>query len=147
MALTSFRVHRSPCAQRLTIELNGEIDEDAALSCERETRAQLAATAERSLHVLWDLSRLTDYSLAARAAIVRLQCFLTGKAQRTAYVAPHAMTRSLALWTARMGNQSQACIAADRDAADLWLAGGAAPELIATPAPIATPRPKNTAAG
>jgi hypothetical protein len=143
MALTSFRVHRSPSAQRLTIELNGEIDEDAALGCERETRARLAATAERSLHVLWDLSGLTGYTLAARAAIVRLQCFLTGKAQRTAYVAPHAMTRSLALWTARMGNQSQACIAADQDAADTWLSGANSAELPAAQ----TPRSKNSAAG
>jgi hypothetical protein len=109
-------------SHRLTIELGGELDEPLALYCECEVRVDLAQAASRSLCVLWDLSAVTGYSLEARLVLARLQQFLAGKALCTAYVAPAAATRSLALWAARMGEQVDACIAADRPAAEAWLA-------------------------
>jgi hypothetical protein len=99
------------------------MDETTALFCELETRADLALVVRRSLNVLWDLRGLTGYSLEARGVFVRLQQFLSSKTLRTAYLAQDPVARSLALWAARMGNQSSACIAADHDAAAAWLAG------------------------
>jgi hypothetical protein len=122
MTSPGFRVSRT-AVQRLTIELLGVLDEETALRCERETRTDLAAAADGSLRVLWDLSTVTSYSLEARGVIVRLQRFLAQKAQRTAYVAPDATPRSLALWAARMGNEAGACIAADQAGAEAWLSG------------------------
>jgi hypothetical protein len=122
MTSSGFRVSRT-AVQKLTIELLGALDEEIALCCERETRADLAATAEGSLRVLWDLSSVIGYSIEARGVIVRLQRFLARKAQRTAYIAPDATPRSLALWAARMGDEAGACIAADRAGAEAWLSG------------------------
>jgi hypothetical protein len=116
-----FRLHRN-AARQLTLELGGDLDENAALYCESETRADLALVASGSLQVLWDLRGVTSYSLEARMVLARLQQFLAAKSQRTAYVATDAVTRSLALWAARMGEQTAACIAADRAAAQAWLA-------------------------
>ena len=120
MTSPGFRLYRN-ASRRLTIELAGEIDEPTALYCERETRADLALVADSSLRVVWDLSGVTGYSLDARVVLVRLQQFLTVKAERTAYVAAEATARSLALWAARMGDEARACIAADREAAEAWL--------------------------
>jgi hypothetical protein len=120
MTSPGFRLYRN-ASRRLTIELAGEIDESTALYCERETRADLALVADASLRVVWDFSAVTGYSLDARVVLVRLQQFLTSKAERTAYVAVEATARSLALWAARMGDEARACIAADRDAAEAWL--------------------------
>jgi hypothetical protein len=120
MTTPGFRLYRN-ASQRLTIELAGEIDEDTALYCERETRADLALVPDASLRVVWDLTGVTGYSLDARLVLVRLQQFLAIKADRTAYVAVEPTARSLALWAARMGDQARACIAADREAAEAWL--------------------------
>jgi hypothetical protein len=120
MTTPGFRLYRN-ASHRLTIELAGEIDEETALYCERETRADLALVPDGSLRVVWDLSGVSGYSLDARVVLVRLQQFLASKAQRTAYVACEPTARSLALWAARMGDEARACIAADRDAAEDWL--------------------------
>jgi len=120
MTSPGFRLYRN-ASHRLTIELAGEIDEDTALYCERETRADLALVADGSLRVVWDFSGVSGYSLDARVVLVRLQQFLTSKAERTAYIASEPTARSLALWAARMGDEARACIAADREAAEAWL--------------------------
>jgi hypothetical protein len=134
MTNLGFRVCRSAIDQ-FTVELLGTIDEEIALSCEREARAQLALVADRSLRVMWDLSAVVGYSLEARMVIVRLQRFLTTKADRTAYVAADAAPRSLAVWAARMGNDARACIAADHEGARAWLCGGVDPNTQVRPVP------------
>ena len=115
-----FQLFRS-ASQTLTLQLSGDLDEAVALHCERETRADLTLVMRPSLRVLWDLSALSSYSLGSRVVIVRLQQFLSAKALRTAYVATTPAARSLALWAARMGDQSAACIAADAAGAEAWL--------------------------
>lgn len=122
MADPSFQLFRS-ATQTLTLELSGDLDEHTALHCERETRADLALVVRPSLRVLWDLRALTGYSLEARTVVVRLQEYLSAKALRTAYLAQGPVARSLAVWAARMGNRSVACIAADHAAAAAWLRG------------------------
>jgi hypothetical protein len=148
MTNLGFRVSRT-ALDRFTVELAGTIDEEIALTCERETRVQLALVADASLLVLWDLSAVVGYSLEARMVIVRLQRYLTTKADRTAYIAAEPTPRSLALWAARMGNDSRACIAADHDSARAWLAGRADPSTQVRQ--VAGARPdvtgKNSAAG
>jgi hypothetical protein len=120
MANARFQLFRS-AAQALTLQLSGDLDESVALHCERETRADLTLVAQPSLRVLWDLRALESYSLESRVVVVRLQQFLSTKALRTAYVANTPAARSLALWAARMGDQSAACIAADLGGAEAWL--------------------------
>jgi hypothetical protein len=122
MANPSFQLFRS-ASHTLTLRLSGDLDEAVALHCERETRADLTLVVQPSLRVLWDLRALSSYSLESRVVVVRLQQFLAAKALRTAYVANTAAARSLALWAARMGDQSAACIAADGAAAEAWLCG------------------------
>lgn len=120
MANTCFQLFRS-ASHTLTLQLSGDLDEAVALHCERETRADLMLVVRPSLRVLWDLSELSSYSLESRVVIVRMQQFLSTKALRTAYVANTPAARSLALWAARMGGQSAACIAADHSGAEAWL--------------------------
>jgi hypothetical protein len=132
MTNPGFRVTRS-AIDRFTVELGGMLDEETALACERETRVQLALVGDASLLVLWDLSTVDGYSLEARMVIVRLQRFLTVKAERTAYVAADAAARSLAVWAARMGNDARACIAADHDSAIAWLSGRSEPNTLVQP--------------
>ena len=120
MANTCFQLFRS-ASHTLTLQLSGDLDEAGALHCERDTRADLTLVVRPSLRVLWDLSALTSYSLESRLVVVRLQQFLSTKALRTAYVATTPAARSLALWAARMGGQSAACIAADLGGAEAWL--------------------------
>jgi hypothetical protein len=122
MANTCFQLFRS-ASQTLTLQLSGDLDEATALHCERETRADLQLVVRPSLRVLWDLSALDSYTLESRVVVVRLQQFLSTKALRTAYVANSQAARSLALWAARMGDQSAACIAADHAGAEAWLRG------------------------
>jgi hypothetical protein len=148
MTNSGFRLRNA--VQRLTVEMVGAIDEEIAMRCEREARAQLALSAEGSLRVLWDLSAVTSYTFEARVVIVRLQRFLSTKADRTAYVAVHPTPRSLALWVARMGNDARGCIAADHDSAETWLTGNSSePNTLIRP--LASVRPgvpdKNTATG
>ena len=148
MTNPGFRIYRNAYL-RFTVEIVGAIDEDLALRCEREVRAQLALAAEGSLRVLWDLSAVESYSFEARMVIVRLQRFLASKAARTAYVAVAAAPRSLALWAARMGNDGRACIAADHESAETWLAAGnEEPNTLVRPLASVRPRPpgKNSAA-
>lgn len=116
----SFQITRS-AKQWLTVQLCGELDESTALCCERETRVDLALVVRPSLRVLWDLRLLTGYSLESRGVVVRLQQYLSPKSLRTAYVADAAAARSLALWVARMGSQTGACIAGDHAEAEAWL--------------------------
>jgi hypothetical protein len=149
MTNSGFRVYRN-ALKRLTVEMAGAIDEDLAMRCEREARAQLALAADGSLRVLWDLSAVESYSFEARVVIVRLQRFLSTKGDRTAYVAVAATPRSLALWTARMGNDdARACIAADHESAEAWLAGGSEPNTLIRPiVSVRPPAPdKNSATG
>jgi hypothetical protein len=120
MANTRFQLFRS-ASHTLTLQLSGDLDEAVALHCERETRADLTLVMRPSLRVLWDLSALRSYSLESRVVVVRLQQYLSTKALRTAYIANTAAARSLALWAARMGGQSAACIAADHAGAQAWL--------------------------
>ena len=120
MANTCFQLFRS-ASHTLTLQLSGDLDEAVALHCERDTRADLMLVVQPTLRVLWDLSALRSYTLESRVVVVRLQQFLSTKALRTAYVANTAPARSLALWAARMGGQSAACIAADQGGADAWL--------------------------
>ena len=122
MANARFQLFRS-ASQTLTLQLSGDLDEAVALHCERETRVDLTLVVQPTLRVLWDLSALDSYSLESRVIIVRLQQFLSAKALRFAYVATTAAARSLALWAARMGDQSAACIAPDTAAAEAWLRG------------------------
>jgi hypothetical protein len=149
MTNPGFRVYRY-ALERLLVEMAGAIDEELAMRCEREARAQLALAAPASLRVLWDLSAVDSYSFEARVVIVRLQRFLSTKADRTAYVAVAATPRSLALWAARMGNDARACIAADFASAEAWLTDGSEEPntLIRTVASVRPPVPgKNSAAG
>jgi hypothetical protein len=132
MTSSGFRIARNTY-QQLRLELAGDVDEEIALSCERETRTQLTLATAGSLRVLWDLTGVRSYSLEARVVIVRLQRFLTTKAVRTAYVAADATPRSLALWAARMGSDARACIAADHDSAEAWLAGRSDPNTLVRP--------------
>jgi hypothetical protein len=120
MANTCFQLFRS-ASHTLTVQLCGDLDEAVALHCEREARADLTLVVRPTLRVLWDLSELRSYSLESRVVVVRLQQFLSTKALRTAYVAKTPAARSLALWAARMGGQSAACIAADHGGAEGWL--------------------------
>jgi hypothetical protein len=120
MANARFQLFRS-ASHTLTLQLCGDLDEAVALHCERDVRADLMLVVRPSLRVLWDLSALDSYSLESRVVLVRLQQFLSTKALRTAYIATTPAARSLALWAARMGGQSSACIAADRGGADAWL--------------------------
>jgi len=120
MANSRFQLFRS-ASQTLTLQLSGDLDEGVALHCERDARADLTLVVRPSLRVLWDLRALESYSLESRVVVVRLQQFLSTKALRTAYVANTQSARSLALWAARMGDQSAACIAADLSGAEAWL--------------------------
>lgn len=120
MANARFQLFRS-ASQTLTLQLSGDLDESVALHCERDARADLMLVVRPSLRVLWDLRALDSYSLESRVVVVRLQQFLSTKALRTAYVANTQSARSLALWAARMGDQSAACIAADLSGAEAWL--------------------------
>jgi len=121
MTFAGFRLYRD-ATRRLTLELAGEVDEAAALALECEARVDLALVAGGSLRVLWDLSAVRGYTLEARVVLARVQQFLATKSRGTAFVAPQLTTRSLALWAARMGDGRPACIAADRAAAEAWLA-------------------------
>ncbi|HEX4352232.1 MAG TPA: hypothetical protein VHZ95_04945 [Polyangiales bacterium] len=132
MTNPGFRASR-PAIDRFTIALVGTIDEETAMRCERETRMQLSLVQESSLHVLWDLSAVQGYSFEARVVIVRLQRFLTKKADRTVYLASEPTPRSLALWAARMGNDARACIAADHESAEAWLSGRGEPNTLVRP--------------
>ena len=132
MTSSGFRIARNTY-QQLRLELAGDVDEEIALSCERETRAQLALANAGSLRVLWDLTGVKSYSLEARVVIVRLQRFLNTKAVRIAYIAADATPRSLALWAARMGGDERACVAADRDSAEMWINGRSDPNTLVRP--------------
>ena len=149
MTNPGFRIYRNAYL-RFTVEITGVLEEDLALRCEREVRAQLALAADGSLRVLWDLRGVQSYSFEARVVIVRLQRFLTSKADRTAYLAWAPAPRSLALWAARMNNDAQACIAADLESAEAWLAARRQePNTLIRPlASVRPPVPgKNSAAG
>jgi hypothetical protein len=116
MAICSFQLNRTPLDE-LAIELSGTLDEHTALLCEREVKTQLNQARAASLRVLWDLRALEAYSIEAREVLVRLQRFLSEKANRTVYVATRPEPRSLAVWVLRMANHRDGHVAQDLDAA------------------------------
>ncbi len=137
-----FQVERTR-PDELTLRLGGVLDENAALGCEREARAQLSLAKNGSQRILWDLREVTGYSLEARAVVVRLQRFLADKAQRTVYVATRPEPRSLALWAVHMAGHLDACIATDLESAQAYLRGRGDPETGVRPLVSARPAPVN----
>lgn len=81
----------------LEVTLEGDIDPQIALSCERDVRAQIAL-APSSLRAIVSLSGVTGYQLEAREQLVSLQRCIGAKAAQTAYLADSAPGRALALW-------------------------------------------------
>lgn len=135
-----FQVDRSR-PDELTLRLGGVLDEDTALGCEREARAQLGLAKNGSQCILWDLREVTGYSLPARAVLVRLQSFLADKAQKTVYVATRPEARSLALWAVHMAGSLDACIATDLEGAMAYLRGRGEPETGVRPLASTRPAP------
>jgi hypothetical protein len=81
----------------LEVTLEGDLDPQIALSCEREVRAQIAL-APSTLRAIVSLSGVTGYQLEAREQLVSLQRCIGAKAAQTAYLAESAPGRALALW-------------------------------------------------
>ena len=120
MTLCTFSLNRT-LLDELAIELSGGLDENAALLCEREVRTHLNQAKGASLRVLWDLRALDSYTIPARDVLVRLQCFLGEKANRTVYVAARSEPRSLAVWVLRMSQHRDGHVARDLEDARAWL--------------------------
>lgn len=96
MALGRYAVVRR-ATDCLEVTLEGDIDPQIALSCEREVRAQIAL-APSTLRAIVSLSGVTGYQLEAREQLVSLQRCIGAKAAQTAYLAESAPGRALALW-------------------------------------------------
>jgi ABC-type transporter Mla MlaB component len=127
MGAGHFEICRSS-ADRVELELSGELSESTLLDCEAELRAQLCATKAGGIKVVVDLRRVKGYSLEARMLLVALQRFLGDKASQTAFIAASAAGRSLALWVAHMTEgQVLKSFGRREDAAD-WLCGSVGPK-------------------
>jgi hypothetical protein len=96
MALGRYAVVRR-ATDCLEVTLEGDLDPQTALSCEREVRAQIAL-APSTLRAIVSLSGVTGYQLEAREQLVSLQRCIGAKAAQTAYLAESAPGRALALW-------------------------------------------------
>lgn len=96
MALGRYAVVRR-ATDWLEVTLEGDIDPQIALSCEREVRTQITL-APSTLRAIVSLSGVTGYQLEAREQLVSLQRCIGAKASQTAYVAESAPGRALALW-------------------------------------------------
>jgi len=81
----------------LEVTLEGDLDAQTTLSCEREVRTQITL-APSTLRALVSLSGVTGYQLEAREQLVSLQRCIGAKASQTAYIAESAPGRALALW-------------------------------------------------
>jgi hypothetical protein len=123
MAAGRFKVCRR-AADRLDVELAGELEEDVILACEAEVRAHLCVVKQGGVRITIDLLGLESYSLTARDQLVALQRFLGERAGQTAFLVGSSASRGLALWITHMV-QGQVIKAFNRreDAAG-WLSGG-----------------------
>lgn len=81
----------------LEVTLEGDLDAQMTLACEREVRAQIAL-APSGLRAVVSLSNVAGYHLEAREQLVSMQRCIGAKAAQTAYVAQGAPGRALALW-------------------------------------------------
>lgn len=119
MALGRYAVVRR-ATDCLEVTLEGDLDPQIALSCEREVRAQIAL-APSTLRAIVSLSGVTGYQLEAREQLVSLQRCIGAKAAQTAYLAESVPGRALALWVIHTA-QGQAVRSFSRaaEAAD-WL--------------------------
>jgi hypothetical protein len=126
MAGSRFQIHRRT-ADRLDIELAGELDERIVLACEAEVRAQLSLAKAGGMSIAIDLLGLDGYSLAARDQLVALQRVLGDKAAQTAFVVRSSASRGLALWITHMVQGQVIKSFAQREDALSWLAGRVGP--------------------
>lgn len=126
MVAGHFRICRK-AADRLEVELAGELAEPSLLACEAEIRAQLSVTKLGGIKVLIDLVGVQGYSLQARDELVALQRFLGSKASQTAFIANSPSSRSLALWIAHMTDGQVIKSFGTREDAAAWFAGNVGP--------------------
>ena len=137
-------------ADQLEIALIGELTERTVVNCDAEVRAQLSATKPSGVAVLVDLTRVTEYSLEARDALVGLQRSLATKARLCAYLAGSAPSRSLSLWVRHTTEAQALHVFNDVADAQSWLAGSAGPTTGVRPVARArrlTPPSRNKIAG
>jgi hypothetical protein len=114
-------------ADRLEVELAGELGERTLVQCEAEIRTQLSVIKSGGVKVLVDLVAVKGYSLEARDVLVTLQRFLGSKASQTAFIADSPSSRSLALWLAHMTQGQVIKSFGRREDALAWLAGSVGP--------------------
>ncbi|MFI5308192.1 MAG: hypothetical protein ACHQ53_12605 [Polyangiales bacterium] len=123
MAAGRFKVCRK-AADRLDVELAGELVEDVIVACEAEVRAQLCVVKQGGVRIAIDLLGLESYSLTARDQLVALQRFLGERAGQTAFLVGSSASRGLALWITHMV-EGQVIKSFNRcDDAASWLSGG-----------------------
>jgi hypothetical protein len=134
MVAGHFRICRK-AADRLEVELAGELTERVMVACDAEARTHLSVTKAGGVKVLFDLTCLTGYSLEARDALVALQRFLGGKASQTAFIASTASGRSLALWVAHMTDGQVIKSFSRLEDATTWLSGCLGPTTGVRPVP------------
>jgi hypothetical protein len=125
MAAGRFQVCRR-AADRMEVELAGELDESAVLACEAEVRAQLCVAKQGGVRLAVDLLGLESYSLTARDQLVVLQRFLGERAAQTAFLVGSSTSRGLALWITHMVQGQVIKSFARREDAANWLACGSA---------------------
>ena len=126
MVAGHFRIRRN-AADRLVVELEGDLDQRIVLDCDAEVRAQLSVAKPGGVKVVIDLLGVVGYSIEARDELVSLQRFLGAKASQTAFVTASTAGRSLALWIAHMTEGQVIKAVSNHEAAVAWFAGASGP--------------------
>jgi hypothetical protein len=126
MSSGRFKIVRR-AADKLEVELAGDLTEPVVQACEADVRTQLGVTKAAAVKVSIDLCGVAAYTLEARTGLVALQRFLGLKASQTAFVADSAASRGLALWVMHTTEGQVIKTFAHGDDALAWLTGSFGP--------------------
>lgn len=118
----SFRI-QGPQDGRLTIALTGDFDVVTAENLEREVVVLIGPLGPSSIVAIFNLCELLEFTMYARAPLVRLQQALAKKARRTVYFADRARFRGLGLLIAHLAEDPNARAVMTLEQQEAWLAG------------------------
>ena len=110
---------------RLLVELQGKFDEPDARAFENELKQTLEGKSQSSTEVLFDLRKMSQCTILARAVLVRVQGYLAEKARRTAYLDDRPRFRGLALWIVHVSEDGNAKAVSIPTAAERWFRSSA----------------------
>ncbi|MBS2032601.1 MAG: hypothetical protein JST54_32305 [Deltaproteobacteria bacterium] len=114
---------RRAAPNELRVDFVGQVEQADVESIDAGIRSNLVELPPKSFNVVLNLKGATDFSAAAREAMVAAHKKIAEVANRIAYVDDRATFRGLGLWVAHLAQDANAKAVAQLEQARAWFVG------------------------